>query len=146
MFKVQSRTPCGCTCACVVACLHPHKSISNVVVSLMIHDYIYFALYTRDAAKNMEPLWKVKGFFNRTSWKVSDVQNVRETWVLSFFSVCVSLSVSACCVLCVVVVLVVVVLVVVEEREGGREGRRRGETNRIIWAKVSLKIAETEQC
>ena len=29
---------------------------------------------------------------------------------------------------------------------GGREGgRRRGETNRTIWAKVSLKIAETEQ-
>ena len=24
-------------------------------------------------------------------------------------------------------------------------GRRRGETNRTIWAKVSLKIAETEQ-
>ena len=41
--------------------------------------------------------------------------------------------VSGCCVLCVVVVLVVVV--VVEEGE-----RRRGETNRTIWAKVSLKI------
>ena len=24
-------------------------------------------------------------------------------------------------------------------------GRRRGETNRTIWAKVALKIAETEQ-
>ena len=24
-----------------VACLHPHNSISNVVVSLMIHDNIY---------------------------------------------------------------------------------------------------------
>ena len=30
----------------------------------------------------MKPLWKVKGFFNRTSWKVSDVQIVRYTWVL----------------------------------------------------------------
>ena len=30
----------------------------------------------------MKPLWKVKGFFNRTSWKVSDVQIVRKTWVL----------------------------------------------------------------
>ena len=39
--------------------------------------------------------------------------------------------------LCVVVVLVVVVVVV--------EGGRRRETNRTIWAKVSLKIAETEQ-
>ena len=25
----------------------------------------------------MKALWKVKGFFNRTSWKVSDVQIVR---------------------------------------------------------------------
>ena len=52
---------------------------------------------------------------------------------------CLCVSVSVCCVLCVVLVLVVVVVVVV----GG--GRRRGETNRTIWAKVSLKIAETEQ-
>ena len=28
-------------CVCAVACLHPHNSISNVVVSLMIHDNIY---------------------------------------------------------------------------------------------------------
>ena len=31
----------------------------------------------------MKLLWKVKGSFNRTSWKVSDVQIVRYTWVLS---------------------------------------------------------------
>ena len=50
------------------------------------------------------------------------------------------------CVLCVVVVLVVVVVVEGGEEEGGREGgKRRRETNRTIWAKVSLKIAETEQ-
>ena len=30
----------------------------------------------------MKPLWKVKGFSIRTSWKVSDVRIVRETWVL----------------------------------------------------------------
>ena len=29
---------CGPPCACAVACLHPHNSISNVVVSLTIHD------------------------------------------------------------------------------------------------------------
>ena len=29
----------------------------------------------------MEPLWKVKGFFNRTSWKMSDAQIVRYVWV-----------------------------------------------------------------
>ena len=27
-----------CTCACAVACLHPHSSISNVVASVTIHD------------------------------------------------------------------------------------------------------------
>ena len=43
--------------------------------------YINLYIHTRDVAKNMKPLWKVKGFFNRTSWKVSDVQNVSETWV-----------------------------------------------------------------
>ena len=50
------------------------------------------------------------------------------------------------CVLCLVVVLVVVVVVVVEggEEEGGGEEKGR-ETNRTIWAKVSLKIAETEK-
>ena len=33
------------TCACVVACLHRHISVSNVVVSLTIHDnkYTYFS-------------------------------------------------------------------------------------------------------
>ena len=62
----------------------------------------------------MKPLWKVKGFFNRTSWKVCDVQIVRKTWVLSSFSVCASVSV--CCVLCVVVVVVVVVVLEVGER------------------------------
>ena len=30
-----------CTCACALACLHPHNSIPNVVESLVIHDNIY---------------------------------------------------------------------------------------------------------
>ena len=38
---VRSITQCGCTCACAVACLRPHNSISNVVVSVTIHDIIY---------------------------------------------------------------------------------------------------------
>ena len=92
----------------------------------------------------MKPLWKVKGFFNRTSWSVSNMQIVRYTWVLYSLSVslsfCLSLCVCLClCVLCVVVVLVVVVV------EGGEVVRRRGEINRTIWAKVTLKTAETEQ-
>ena len=72
----------------------------------MIHDDQKYKEHKR-CTKNMKPLWKVKGFFNRTSWKVSDVQIVRETWVLSFFSaslslciymcVCLSLCVVCCC-------------------------------------------------
>ena len=75
-----NHTQCGRTCACAMACLHPHNSISNVVASLTIDDDIYIYIYVRDVAKNKKPLWKVKGFFNRTSWKVSDVQVVRYTW------------------------------------------------------------------
>ena len=33
------------TCACAVACLHPHNSISNVVVSLTIHDNTFIKVY-----------------------------------------------------------------------------------------------------
>ena len=47
----------------------------------------------------MKPLWKVKGFFDRTTWKVSDVQIVRYTWVLSL-SLCLCLCLSLC--LCLV--------------------------------------------
>ena len=56
---------CGRTCACAVACLSPHNSISNVVVSVTIHDNVH--IYQR-CCKNMIPLWKV-------------VQIVRCTWV-----------------------------------------------------------------
>ena len=91
----------------------------------------------RDVAKkNMKPMWKVKGFFNRTSWKVSDVQIVRYTWVLSLSLCCLCLCV--CCVLRVVCC-------------GGGGGRReeRGETNRTIWllipARASIRRAGVEQ-
>ena len=85
-----------------MARLHPHNSISNVVASVTTHDnlyvyiyiyifiyiyiyiyiYLFIYLFERDVAKNMKPLWKIKGFFNRTLWKVSDVQVVHYTWVL----------------------------------------------------------------
>ena len=47
-----NHTQCGRTCACAVACLCPHNSISNVVVSLTIHDNlrninIYENIYRR---------------------------------------------------------------------------------------------------
>ena len=56
-----------CTCACAVACLHPHNSISNVVASVTIHDdkYVYIYNFSEMWQKSMKPLWKVKGFFNR---------------------------------------------------------------------------------
>ena len=88
----------------------------------------------------MKPLWKVKGSFDPTSWKVSDVRIVREIWVLSSFSVfsvslslCLSLCACLClCVLCVVVVLAVVVVVVVEgEEEGGGKEKARDRSNHL---------------
>ena len=66
----------------------------------------------------MKPLWKVKGSFNRTSWKVSDLRIVRYTWVVSL-SLCVSVS------LCLSVLCVVVVLVEGGEEEGGWEEKGR---------------------
>ena len=50
----------------------------------------YFNIYKRCSPKKMKPLWKVKGSFNRTSWKVSDVRIVRYTLVLSSLSVSLS--------------------------------------------------------
>ena len=72
-----------CTCACAVACLYPHNSISNVVASVTIHDDMYIFTYLEEMfeKKKKKPLWKVRGFFYRTSWKVSDVQIVRYYWV-----------------------------------------------------------------
>ena len=44
-----------CTCACAVACLYPHNSISNVVVTLTIHDNIFFDIQG-DLAKKHESI------------------------------------------------------------------------------------------
>ena len=76
----------------------PHNSISNVVASVTSHDNMYKDMYTfkGDVCKIHETIEeRSKTFFNRTSCKVSDVQIVRYTWVLSLsLSLCV-----ACCVL-----------------------------------------------
>ena len=73
----------------------------------------------------MKPLKKVKDSFNRTSWKVSEVQIVRYTWVLSSVSVslCFCVSLSLCAVCCVLLCCCVVVV------EGGEE---EGEGERLI--------------
>ena len=105
----------------------------------------------------MQPLWKVRGSFNQTSCKVFDVRIVRYTGVLSSFSVslslCLSVSLSVCLSVCVSLSLCVVCCSGARgcgcvggggrEEEGGGEEKGR-ETNRTIWAKVSLNIAETE--
>ena len=67
------------SCECALACLCPHNSISNFVASV-IHD--------NKCLQKCETI------------VVSDVHIVRKTWVLSSFSVSVSVSVSVCCVLC----------------------------------------------
>ena len=89
----------------------------------------------------MKPLWKVKGSFNRTSWKVSDVRIFRYVWVLSslagWLSVCLFVCLSVC--------LSVRVCVSVSVRGcgarvcgargcggGGGGGRWRGEGERLI--------------
>ena len=83
---VQSSVTCNETVHVYVlwlVCLHPRNPYSKVVVSVTTHDDMYkYAKQKRDVAKNVKPLRKVKGFLKRTSWKVSDVQIVRETWVL----------------------------------------------------------------
>ena len=145
-----------CTCAYAVACLCPHNSISNVVASVTIHDDKYLYIFRKDVAKKkyLKPLGKVEDPLNRTSWKVSDVRIVRDTLVLSVsLSLCLSVSLSLCLCVCVSVSVCCVLLWCSwlwlwwwwkEERRREVE-RRRGETNRTTWAKVSLKIAETEQ-
>ena len=81
--------------------------------------YIYIYILFRDVANNMKPLWKVEGFFNRTSWKVSDVQIVR----CLCLRVSVSVSLSPCLCLCVSVSVCCVLRVVVVE-VGGEEAKR----------------------
>ena len=50
------------SCECAVACLYPRNSISNVVVSLTVHDNIYTYLFckmyknVRDVAKRYETI------------------------------------------------------------------------------------------
>ena len=62
-----NHTQCGRTCACAVACLCPHNSISNVVVSVTIHDdtavYVYI---DKRCSKKHETIVEGQDFFNRT--------------------------------------------------------------------------------
>ena len=129
-----------CSCACAVACLYPHNSISNVVASVAIHDNIN--IFTRDVCKKNKTIVEGRKLLStKHHGKVSDVQIVRYCWVLSL-CLCLCL-----CVLCIVCC------------SGGRGGGGGGgggrgeekerETNRTIrWlipSAVSLRTAEDEQ-
>ena len=120
-FKVQSHATrlYMCMCCGLFASTQFHFECCCVR-----DEYIYIHIHIINLLemqpKNMEPLWKVTGFFNRSSWKVSDVHIVRNTWVLSLcLCVSISVSVSVSLSLCV--------------------------TWLLIRARASLKIAETEQ-
>ena len=112
------------------------------MVFVTIHDDMkMFARGVGKKKKNMKPLWKVKGFFNRTSRKVSDVQFVRYTCVLSVslclcvsvsLCLCVSVSLSLCLCLCLCVCLsLCCCLCVVVVEEGGR---RTGDSSNHLVA------------
>ena len=123
MCSKFNHTPCGRSCACAVACLHPHNSISNVVVSVTIHD-------------------DMKIFTGRSKTLLTEHHGkclTCKSFVKLGFCLCVSVYVSvSLCVACCVLLW--------WRSEGGW---RRGQTNRTIWllipARASRKIAETEQ-
>ena len=117
---------CFRTCAYAVACLYPHNSISNVMVSLTIHDTTYTYIYKRCLQKKYETIVEGQRLFKLNI--MESVWRANRSLYLGFVCLCVSV----CCVLlwC---------------RSEGE--RRRRETNRTIWllipARTSLKIAET---
>ena len=45
-----------CTCACAVACLQSHNTISNVVGSLMIHNNINIYTYYKEMQQRNETI------------------------------------------------------------------------------------------
>ena len=57
---------CGRTCACALACLYPHNSISNVVAFVTIHDdkmYLQIYFFIRDVAKKKETIVESQRLF-----------------------------------------------------------------------------------
>ena len=127
-----NHTQCGRSCACAVACLHPHNSISNVVVSLTIHDNIkiYFYINVGDVAKNMKLLWKVINvymcaytyiFFHTDTRIHIHVQVHVRVRVRVRVRVSVFVLACCCCCRCGFLWMLCVVVVVVEEGEEGGE-------------------------
>ena len=103
-----------CSCECAVAFFCPRNSISNVTVSLTIHEDKYLHTCETIVGRSKASLTEHHG---KCLMCTSFVK-----LGFCFLSLSVSVSVSVCCLLCVVVVLVVLVVVVVVEG-GGRGGR-----------------------
>ena len=106
------------------------------------HGCVWMYIYKRCLQKDMKPWWKVKGFFNRASWKVSDVWIVRYTWVLSSFSLSLCLSLSLCVVCCVLLWCSWLWLCWwwMEERRWGGEGERLIEPSGPKFPSRLLKL------
>ena len=147
MCSKFNHTQCGRTCACAVACLHPHNSISNVVVSLTIHDNTYIYIYIcKRCTKNMKLLRKVINIHVRIHVHLHiHVQVHVHVRVRVRVRVFVFVFVLACCCCCHCGLFWLFACC------GccGGGGRGREETNRtmsqLIPSAVSLRIAETEQ-
>ena len=91
-----------CTCACAVACLHPHNSISTVVVSLTIHDnlyihiqihiYIYHYMYKRCSKKHETIVEGQKASLTEHHGKCLTCKS----FVILGFCLCLSVSLCLC--------------------------------------------------
>ena len=95
-----NQTQCGRTCACAAACLHPRNSISNVVVSVTMHDDtdVYVYLDKRCSKKHETICGRSKASLTEHHGKCLTCKSfVNHGFCL------LSLSLSLClCVLCVV--------------------------------------------
>ena len=100
LFKVQLHTPCGCKCACAVACLCPHNSISNIVVSLTIHDDMYMFMYLslRDVAKTWNHCGRSKtsSCAHTRTLSYTDTYKYTYTYIYMYMYMCVCVSVCVC--------------------------------------------------
>ena len=113
-----NHTQRGRTCACAVACLYPHNSISNVVASVTIHDDICIQILYIDT---FERLCKCKCICICMDGEASLKRAA--SFSLSSLSLSLSVFVSLSPYLCVSCAVVVVVAV---------EGRGGGELERPI--------------
>ena len=110
-----NHTHCGRTCACAVACLYPHNSISNVEASVTIHDDTHINVFFYEMfAEKRETIVEGQGL-SLTEHHGKSL-TCKSFVMLGFCPcLCVSVSLSLCLCLCAFLCVVVV----------WRDGRRR---------------------